>query len=228
MGIENRQTCHLNDLKLNEYGCYLTETFYNMVDILLVLLDTDKLFFEKFNLHLNCITELTNFGNSQKKGIVEDLLSLSVFLKEKGEPFRVLLLKLAKLHLSADGYVDSATDSKLFDKIGTFAIDTIASKKLNNEFSTNYSTLLSLQILTDLVEYHSYSLTDRMKNLDLAEGISETGLERINAFNSLGWLIRFIHHRDSRIRFSTWNLLKSLVSTSLLKQHPTLVDESLE
>ena len=227
-GIENRQTCHLGPLKLTEYACHLTDLFYNIVDILRTLIETDKLFFEKFSITLNCMTELINFGNSQKKGIIDDLLNLSIFLKEKGEPFRVQLLQVTKLYLAEEGFMDKANDSRLFDRIGTFAIDTVASKKLNKEYNTSYSTLLSIEYLTDMVEYHSYSLNDKLNNLGAAEGISETGLERINSFNSLGWLTRFIHHHDTRIRFSTWNLLKSLVSTSLIKQHPTLVDESLE
>lgn len=202
--------------------------FYNIVDILFILIETDKLFFDKFNLSLGCMAELINFGNSQKKGLIDDLLNLCIFLKEKGKPFRILLLKLTKLYLTEEGYIEKSVDSRLFDRIGTFAIDTIASKKLNKEFMSNYSTLLSIEVLADMVEYHSYSLTDKLKSLPTAEGLSETGLERINTFNSLGWLTRFIHHRDSRVRFSTWNLLKSLVSVSLANQHPTLIDESLE
>lgn len=131
------------------------------------------------------------------------------------------------MYLSEQDYIEQATDSKLFDKLGTFCIDTIASKKLNREFFGDYSALLSLDILTDMVEYHSYSLTDKLSTI-APDGISDTGLERINTYNSLGWLTRLTQYHDSRIKFCTWNLLKSLVSQKLISQHPTLVDESLD
>jgi hypothetical protein len=77
----------------------------------------------------------------------------------------------------------------------------------------DFTSLLTFNTLTDA------------ENLS---GLSEISLERISNFKSLGWLTRFTQHRDSRVRVSTWNLLKSLVSTSLIKQHPTLIDESFE
>lgn len=228
VGIENRQTHHMGPLKLTEYACFMVEAFYNMVDILFILIETDQIFQQKFNISLNCKTELISFGSKQQKGLVEDLLNLCIFLKEKGEPFKVLLLKLTHLYLSDDFGSEKAGANKVLDRVGTFAIDTVASKKLTQEFHTNYTILLSLQLLIEMVDCHGYSLTDKVQNLGTAEGISETGLERINSYNSLGWLTRFIHHRDTRIRFTTWNLLKSLVSLNLVKQHPTLIDESLE
>jgi hypothetical protein len=228
VGIENKQTCHIGPMKLTEYACYLTEIFYNMLDIIYILLETDNTISDRFKVNLNCKSELINFRNSQKKGLVEDLINLSIFLKEKGEPFRVMLLKITKLYLTDSEYFHEAIDSKIFNKIGTFSIDTVASKRLNQEFGNNYSTLLAIDILTHMVEGHSYSIDDKLKNIHLTEGLSETCLERISSFNSLGWLTRFIHHRDSRIRFSAWNLLRSLVSSSLITQHPSLIDESLK
>ena len=97
-----------------------------------------------------------NFNDGKNKGIVDDLINISIFLKEKGEPFRVLAFKLAKCYLTEEGYFENAIESKIFEQIGTFAIDTVASKKLNLEFYCNYSILLSFEILTDMVELHSY------------------------------------------------------------------------
>lgn len=53
VGIENRQTCHLGPLKLTEYAQYLTEILYSMVDIMLILLETDKIIYQKFKISLN-------------------------------------------------------------------------------------------------------------------------------------------------------------------------------
>ena len=227
-GIENKNTSANGPIVLTEYACYLTEILHNMIEVILLLIETDKIIFEKFSISLNSLSELINFSDGSKKGIIEDLINLSIFLKEKGEDFRVLVLKIAQVYLQEEGYFEQAKNSQIFDKIGTFSIDTIASKRVTSEFYGNYSTLLSIEILTDMVEIHSYSLDDKLRSSNLTEGISETGLERINSFNSFGWLIRYIHHRDSRIRFMTWNLLRSLVSKNLVKQHPTLIDESIQ
>ena len=228
VGIENRQTCHLGPLKLTEYAWYLVEAFYNMIDILMLLIETDKAIFEKFNLSINWSSELINFDDKQQKGLIWDLINLWIFLKEKGEPLRNQLLKLTSIYIDKGILSGNTEQSKLLDKIGTFAIDTIASKKLNQEFYSNYSTMLSLQVLSKMIQVYSFSITDKLKNANTLEGLSETGIERISSFNTLGWLARFTQHRDSRIRFMTWDLLGSLVSLNLIKQHPTLIDQSFE
>ena len=138
------------------------------------------------------------------------------------------LLKLTSIYIDKGILSGNTEQSKLLDKIGTFAIDTIASKKLNQEFYSNYSTMLSLQVLSKMIQVYSFSITDKLKNANTLEGLSETGIERISSFNTLGWLARFTQHRDSRIRFMTWDLLGSLVSLNLIKQHPTLIDQSFE
>ena len=228
IGIENRQTYHQGSIKLTEYAWYLVETFFNMLDILILLIETDKIISEKLKISINWTTELINFQDKQEKGLIYDLMNLWIFLKEKGEPFRVQLLKLTNIFIVKDIFSSNPGKSKLYDKVGTFSIDNIASKKLNQEFYSNYSTLLSLQVLSRMVEKDSLSITDKLKDPDVLSSISETGIERINSFNTLGWLARFTQHRDSRIRFMTWDLLRLLVSTNLLKQHPSLIDQSFD
>jgi hypothetical protein len=224
-GVENRVTQWVSGLKMTKYGCLLLEAFFNMVQVILILLETEKKVIQDHSIQLNCREQLIDFGSS-RKGIIEDLLNLSIFLQEKGEPFKIQILKLAKIYLEAEGYIENLSDSKLFARIGTFAIDTIASKKLTPEFLNTYSTLLSFDLLNDLITFHSFPLTPI--STSPSPDLSSSALTRIQTFSSLGWLTRFIHHRSSLLRVSCWNTLTSWVSQKLLKTHPSLVEESLE
>lgn len=160
--------------------------------------------------------------------MVDDLINFGNFLGEKGEPFRVQMLKIAKVYVSAEGYMESAENSGVFERVGMATVDNIASKKMDNEFLNTYSVMLSIELLNDLVDYHSYSLPDQLSELKTSENISEAGLEKMQSYNSLGWLTRFTRHFDSRVRFLAWNLLKSLITPDFINQHANLIDESLE
>jgi len=149
-------------------------------------------------------------------------------LKEKGEPFKILLLKIADLYLEHIEKSKSKVNLKLLGKLGPFAIDILASVKLTDNFNSNYSLLMSLKALNTMVHNHSFSLSDKLGNKSDLPNISETGLERISSYNSYGWLTRFTQHRDSRIKFMVWNILLNLVSSNLINQHPSLIDQSLE
>ena len=227
-GIQNKVTHVADQVKLTEIGHNMVEVLRNMIEIIIILIETDNVIQHRFEVNFNTMQELVRFEHIEGHCLIDDLIKLSMFLKEKGEPFKILILKLTSLYFENTSYIKSKQNNKLLDKIGSFAIDIIASIRLTDDYYTNNSILMSLKILNSMVEHHEFSIIDKVGNKAEMPDLSETGLERISAYNTYGWLTRFITHTDTRIKVMVWNLLISLVSSQLIQHHPSLIDNAFE
>ena len=227
-GIQNKVTHVTDQLKLTEIGHSMVEILRNMVEIIIILIETDKVIQNRFEMDFNTMKELIRFEYVQGHCLIDDLIKLSMFLKEKGEPFKIQVLKLTTLYFESTRHIKSKENNKLLDKIGSFAIDIVASIRLTDDYYTNSSILMSFKILNAMVEHHEFSIYDKVGNKAEMPDISETGLERISAYNTYGWVTRFITHKDTRIKVMVWNLLINLVSSQLIQHHPSLIDNAFE
>ena len=57
--------------------------------------------------------------------------------------------------------------------------------------------------------------------------MSQTYVSKIEQFKSFGWIMRFVESRDARIRVLTWDLLTELFDYELLRNHPSVIHQSI-
>jgi hypothetical protein len=218
-GIENKTTCVLGPLKLSEQAVKYTESLKWMAEIIILVIETEKIMIDKFDFSMRAAEDLIRFDTSDTKCFIDDLINLSYFLKEKGVAFKVIILKLISQYVKQCKMDSKLVNKEQIKKLSTFVIDMVSSTSFGHDFYSNHSVLLGLKILSEMVDFHSFEIYKIKKTDD-----EDDNKDSKNTFN---WLTRLTEHRDSRIRFMSWNLISNFVCYDIANHHPSLIEASL-